>query len=62
MTEYRVFLPFNDKEEFNDPAFHWLCFHMKDKFEYNDTIKGSLISFTLKEDMQHFILMWGEYL
>lgn len=62
----KVFLPYNGKR-FDDPAFHWLCFNMKGKFKYADSRHeddgpGSNIFFESKEDMQHFILMWGEHL
>lgn len=65
--EYKVFLPYRKFDE--EIAFHWLCYNRSEKkfkgsFSYVETSnkRGSDIFFDEKEDMEHFILMWGEYL
>lgn len=63
---YSVFLPYA-KIKFNEMPFHWLCYNLSEKrlkggFSYTDAETGSNIFFDEKEDMELFILMWGEYL
>lgn len=61
-----VFLPYKKLCD-GDMPFHWLCYHraeekLKGNFSHIDTLTGSYIFFDEKEDMEYFILMWGEYL
>ena len=50
-----------------DPALRWLCANMKDKFHVGatgvdiDERHGNYLIFHEEEDMQLFILMWGEF-
>ncbi len=69
-TKYKVFLPYGRLSE-DEMPFHWLCYNsseknLKGKFSYdhgfNGIEYGSDITFDLREDMELFVLMWGEYL
>ena len=69
---YKVFLPYQKETRHNlaDKPFRWLCWknaenNLKGTFHFEHSNKGdggSEIIFKEKEDMQLFILMWGEYL
>ena len=67
---YQVFLPYSKKgSDDHEMPFHWLCYSKSEKklkgsFTFtNDVVdKGSNIFFDEEEDMQLFVLMWGEYL
>ncbi len=66
MIEYKIFLPYRKQSE-NEMPFHWLCWSRSEKtlkgsFVYLNVSGGSDLFFSEKEDMQLFILMWGEYL
>ena len=71
---YKVFLPC-PKIPFDEMPFHWLCWSRSEKtlkgdFTYESYFPvtretksiGTEIIFEEEEDMQLFILMWGEYL
>lgn len=69
MTEYKVFLPYKRATllPMNELPFNWLCYSRSEKtlkgsFVYVNVAGGSDLFFEEKEDMQLFVLMWGEYL
>ena len=62
---HKVFLPYHKNKD-NMP-FHWLCWSRSEKtlkgnFTFTPIDGGSQLFFTEEEDMQLFILMWGEFL
>ena len=61
-----VYLPYgNLKTDYGAEPLKWLYFNLKGKFQFADSSmypRHTLIQFDSKEDMELFILMWGEYL
>ncbi len=68
MTEYITYLPYMDRngkmEAYGHEPLIWLYKNFRGKFKMADAIdhKCTIIYFDHKEDMELFILMWGEYL
>ena len=65
MTGNIVYLPYgNLKGDYGQEPLKWLYFNMRGTFRFTDNsnLRCTEVQFDSKEDMELFILMWGEYL
>lgn len=68
MSQYCTYLPYMDRKSrmdvFGQEPLTWLYQNLKGKFRMADVLsqKCTVIYFDYKEDMELFILLWGEYL